>query len=67
MIQMNKFHKIGELMAMSIPQQGSGLPFFSMTTYNYLSKSNSDIRAFEVILEDIPDPEVRAFLEEVRT
>ena len=52
-------------MVMSIPQQGSGFLFFSMTTYNYLSKTNSDISAFKVILEDVLDPEVWAFLEEV--
>ena len=48
---------------MSIPQQGSGFPYFTMTTYNYLN--NSDISTFKVVLEDIPDPEVRLFLEEV--
>ena len=52
-------------MAMSIPQQGSGFPFFSKTTYNYLSKTTNNINDFQVILEDIPDPEVRMFLEEV--
>ena len=50
-------------MAMLIPQQGSGFPFFSTTSYNYLR--NSDISHFKVIPEDVTDPEVRAFLEEV--
>ena len=49
---------------MSILQQGSGFPFFSMTTYKYLT--NSDISGYEVILEDVPDPEVQTFLEKVR-
>ena len=51
-------------MAMSIAQQGSGFPFFSLTTYQYLA--NKDIATFDVILEDIPNPEVRRFLAEVR-
>ena len=48
---------------MSIPQQGSGF-LFSMTTYKYLT--NSEISNFEVILEDVPDAEVRTFLEKVQ-
>ena len=51
-------------MAMSIAQQGSGFPFFSSTTYQYYA--NKDIATFDVILEDIPNPEVRRFLAEVR-
>lgn len=50
-------------MPMSIPQQGSDFPFFSLTAYHYLA--NKDTSKFEVILEDIPNPEVRGFLAEV--
>ena len=50
-------------MAMSISQQGSGFPFFSLTIYKYLS--NTDISTYEVIIEDVPDPEIRAFLKRV--
>ena len=46
-------------MAMSIPQQGSGFPFFSLATYYYLA--NKDSRKFEVVLEDTPNPEVQRF------
>lgn len=51
-------------MAMSIPQQGSGFPFFTTTAYHYLA--SKEISKLEVILEDIPNPEVRRFLTEVR-
>ena len=51
-------------MGMSIAQQGSGFPFFTQTTYHYLA--SKDPSKLEVILEDVPDPEVRRFLAEVR-
>ena len=48
-------------MGMSIAhgQQGSGFPFFTQTTYHYLA--NKDPSKFQVILEDVPDPEVKGF------
>ena len=38
-------------------------PFFTRMTYHYLA--NKDPSKFRVILEDVPDPDVRRFLAEV--
>ena len=62
-LQNNKFFKIGQLMGMSIAQQGSGFPFFSQTAYKYLC--NEDVSSLEVIIADVPFPDVRDFLEKV--
>ena len=48
---------------MSLAQQGSGFPFLSSTAYHYLA--NKDIASFEVVLEDIPNPEIRTLLARV--
>ena len=50
-------------MGMSIGQQGSGFPFFSLTSYKYLTKPE-DISKYDVVLEDI-HPQTREFLEKV--
>ena len=63
-LQSNKFCRISKLMEISIAQQGSGFPIFIQTTYHYFS--NKDPSKFEVILEDVQDPEVQRFLH-VRT
>ena len=63
-LQSNKFRRISKLMEISFAQQGSGFPFFIQTTYH--CSSNKDPCKFEVILEDVPDPEVQRFLH-VRT
>ena len=49
-------------MGMSIAQQGSGFPFFGLTTFKYLS--NADISSLDVVFEDT-HPQIREFLEKV--
>ena len=63
LFQSKKFFKMGQLMGMSISQQGSGFPFLSWTAFNYLcGDSTMDL---EVAIEDIPLTNARNFLEEV--
>ena len=64
--QNNKFFKIGQLMGMSIAQEGSGFPFFSHTGYKYLC--NEDVGSLDdITIEDVPSPDARNLLEKVRT
>ena len=51
-----KFYYIGQLIAMSISQEGSGFPYFSQSVYQYLCGTNpleinacllSELNAFE--------------------
>ena len=51
------------LMAMSIAQQGSGFPFFGISTFKYLC--SKDIKEIEVAVEETPDPTIRKLIEEV--
>ena len=61
--QSNKFFKIGQLMGMSICQEGSGFPFLSHTSYKYLS--HKDVSSLEITTADVPCPDARYLLEKV--
>ena len=50
-------------MGMSIAQQGSGFPFFSLTGYRYLC--HQDTGSLDIILADVPLQNAREFLEKV--
>ena len=52
-------------MGMLIAQEGSGFPFFTQTAYKYLC--NEDVSSLQVTIADIPNQDVRNFLEKVHT
>ena len=55
---------IGQLMAMSITQQGSGFPYIAKPVYDYLCGLN--LSQIVATVEDVPDFEVLAFINEVQ-
>ena len=61
--QANLYHKIGQLLAMSVVQGGSGVHALGESVYRYLSATPvSDII---VSITKVPDPEVKKMLEKV--
>ena len=62
-LQNRKFYLVGQLMAMSIGQEGSGFPYFSRSVYKYLCGVNP--MNIEVEVEDVPDFDVKNLLHKV--
>ena len=63
--QTKKFFYVGQLMAMSLVQGGSGFPFLAPPVYKYLCGQN--IEDILVTFEDISDIEISMFLTKVST
>jgi len=59
-----KYYKIGQLMAMSLLQQGSGFPYLAPPVYQYIS--GVELSAIKVSIEDVSSIEFRSVLEKVR-
>ena len=57
------YHKIGQLVAMSVVQGGSGVHGLSPSVYNYLS--GVPVSDIIVSVTEVPDPEVKELLEKV--
>ena len=51
-------------MAMSLVQEGSGFPYFAPPVYEYLC--GAELSSIKVTVDDVPNLEVRAFIEEVQ-
>ncbi len=62
-VQQRKFFHVGQLMAMSLVQQGSGFPFIAPPVYQYLC--GTEMHMIELTTEDVPNYEVRLLLHEV--
>ena len=63
-LQSGKFKAVGELMAVSIVQGGSGFPFFSECMFKYLC--GADIRSIRISLCEVPHYSVKTLLEKVQ-
>ena len=50
-------------MAVSVLQDGSGFPYFALPVYQYVC--GADIATIDVQVEDVPNIEVKALIEEV--
>ena len=58
-----KYYRIGQLMAMSLLQQGSGFPYLAPCIYQYIS--GVELSAIDVSIEDVPSFELRSMIEKV--
>ena len=58
-----KYYRIGQLMAMSILQQGSGFPYMAQPVYDYIS--GVELSDVSLSIEDIPSFELRTIVEKV--
>ena len=58
-----KYYKIGQLMAMSILQQGSGFPFIAPCVYQYIS--DVSLSSIDISIEDVLNVEVRSIIDKV--
>ena len=56
---------MGQLMAMSLLQQGSGFPYLAPPVYQYIS--GVEVSKIDVSVEDIPNVEFRSIIEKVAT
>ena len=63
--QERKFYYVGQLVAMSLAQGGSGFPFFAPSVFKYLK--GDSIYGISVPVCEVPDMEVRAVLEKVQS
>ena len=54
---------MGQLMAMSLLQQGSGFPYLAPPVYQYIS--GVEVSKIDVSVEDIPNVELRSIIEKV--
>lgn len=61
--QNNVYKQLGELVAASITQGGSGIHLFNSSVYKYIC--GSDVADIKPPLEEIPDIEVREVLDQV--
>ena len=59
-IQSKKFEKVGQLMAMSLAQDGNGFPFFAPSMFDYIC--GKDVGEITVDINHVPDYEARDFL-----
>ena len=59
-----KFYYIGQLVAMSLAQGGSGFPFLASSVFKY--PKGDSIYGISVPVWEVPDMEVRAVLEKVQ-
>ena len=55
---------MGQLMAMSLVQEGSGFSFMAPPMYKYLC--GIEMASIDVTVKDVPNEEVKALIEEVR-
>ena len=62
-LQRNKFQHLGMLMAISVVQDGSGFALLAPPVFQYIC--GMDIGRISILNEDIPDYEVKKFIEEV--
>lgn len=62
-IQSGVYRRLGELVAISVVQGGSGLHVFNSSVYQYLC--GADVTTIVPPLSQIPDVEVREVLEQV--
>jgi hypothetical protein len=58
------FRQLGVVVGVSLVQGGSGYPFFAPAVYSYLC--GQDISRIKVEIGEIPDLELKDFLEKVR-
>ena len=58
-----KYYKIGQLMAMSLLQQGSGFPYLAPSVYQYIS--GVSIPSIDVSIEDVSNFELRSIIDKV--
>lgn len=54
---------MGQLMAMSLVQEGSGFPYIAPPVYEYLC--GAELSTIDPTIEDVPNLEVKSFIEEV--
>lgn len=59
-----KYYRIGQLMAMSLLQQGSGFSYLAPPVYQYIS--GVELSMIDVSIEDVPSFELRSIIEKVR-
>lgn len=59
-MQAKKFEKLGQLMAMSLSQSGSGFPFFASCMFDYIC--GKDVNEVTVDINNVPDYEARDLL-----
>ena len=58
-----KYYRMGQLMAMSLLQQGSGFPYLAPPIYQYIS--GAELSEIDVSVEDVPSFELRNIIEKV--
>ena len=64
-MQLKKFERIGQLMAMSLAQGGNGFPYFATSFYQYIC--GKDVNDIWIDTDSVPDYEARNLLIKVRT
>ena len=64
LFQTNKFVHVGNLMAMSLLQGGSGFPYLAPPMYDYLCGENAS--SIKVSAEDVPNVDVTLLLQKVQ-
>ena len=61
--QRKKFFYMGQLMAMSLAQEGSGFPYIAPPVYEYLC--GAQLSTIDPTVEDVPNLEVKSSTEEL--
>ena len=62
-MQTKKFYNVGHLMARSLVQGGSGLPFFAPPMYQYIC--GVEMSSIAVSMQDVPNLEALNLLEKI--
>ena len=58
-----KYYKIGQLMSMSLLQQGSGFPYLAPSVYQYIS--GVSMSSIDVSIEEVSNIELRSIIDKV--